>query len=157
MSVLNAVIRLQVLINNGFTPEWIMMSKEIDQDIQLLKQDISVHRMYLGSYPLSASDKDKWDKICDQNRHLAKSINSKINKYNLIVPLINRQKFLIEFDKLCEEILKDGEHSREKIVKIVELKQEPSTAVNHNEDLFGLIYRAACDLLSLKKKKDVDN
>lgn len=134
------------------------MSKEIDQDVKLLKQDITVHRMYLGPYPLSVLDKDKWDKICDENRHVAKSINSKINKYNLIVPLIDRQKFLIEFDKLCEEILKNGEHSKEKIVKIVELKQEIPTAVAHKDDLFGIFFRAVCDLLTLKeKKKDVDN
>lgn len=133
------------------------MSKEIDADIKLLKEDITTHRMYLGPYPLSASDKEKWDTICAENRLLAKSINTKINKYNLIVPLIDRQKFLVEFDKLCEEILKNGEHSKQKIVKIKELKQETSKVVS-DKDLFGIMFRIVCDLFTLKeKKKDVDN
>lgn len=135
-----------------------MMSKEIDHDIKLLKQDIAIHRMYLGPYPLNASDKDKWDKICHENRHIAKSINTKINKYNLIVPLIDRQKFLVEFDKLCEEILKNCEHSKEKIVKIEEVKREIPTAIDHKDDLFGIMFRAVCDLFTFKeKKKGVDS
>ncbi|CAH0715821.1 unnamed protein product, partial [Brenthis ino] len=46
----------EVLINNGFTPEWITMSKEIDQDIELLKEEIRNDRKYLGPYPLNEED-----------------------------------------------------------------------------------------------------
>lgn len=83
-----------MLINNGFTPEWITMSKEIDSDIELLKEVIRNERMYLGPHPLNETDSEKWQKIYESNKLLAHSLNAKINTYNLIVPLLNKQSFI---------------------------------------------------------------
>lgn len=68
------------------------MAKEIDQDIQFLKNDLKTDRSHLGPYPLNEADEKKWIKIYVENKYLADTINKKINKYNLIVPLMNKQK-----------------------------------------------------------------
>ncbi|KAJ8721831.1 hypothetical protein PYW08_004233 [Mythimna loreyi] len=145
----------EVLINNGFTPEWITLAKEIDQEINGLKEEIRSDRMPLGPYPLSEADATKWERICELNRELASSINLKINKYNLIVPLLNKQKLHVEFDKICEDILKNGVHS------VVKTKSENVNVVkteyvssSDGVDLFGVFFKALGDLITFKEKKN---
>lgn len=144
----------EVLINNGFTPEWITMSKEIDQDVKLLKEDIKSERQYLGPYPLSTEDLIKWNRIYKCNLDIAKSINKKINTYNLIVPLIDKQKFHLDFDKICDEILQNGAHSVEK--KITQEHYVQKDTISHDEDLFSVFFKAVSELLNFSKKK-IDN
>ncbi|CAH2048231.1 unnamed protein product, partial [Iphiclides podalirius] len=148
----------EVLINNGFTPEWITMRKEIDQDVELLKEEIKRDRMILGPFPLSDEDKVKWNKIYESNKNLAESINSKINNYNLIVPIINKQKFHVEFDKICEDILKNGVHS----VKGTDSKEKKDTLnlpASESDDIIGIFFSALGELLTFSKgkQKNVDN
>ncbi|XP_075977480.1 dnaJ homolog subfamily C member 28 [Anticarsia gemmatalis] len=144
----------EVLINNGFTPEWITMSKEIDQDIDLLKKEVASERMYLGPFPLKDNDIAKWERIYQSNKELAQSINTKINTFNLIVPLMNKQKFHVEFDKMCKEILENGVHSvvREEKQKTQVIHDEVKT---DNDDLFGMLFKALGEMLSFKEKKKV--
>lgn len=142
----------EVLINNGFTPEWITMSKEIDEDIEQLKLEIRKDRQYLGPYPFKDNDETKWQRIYESNKELAESINNKINTFNLIVPLLNKQKFHVEFDKICVDILKNGVHS------VMKDDKENICVVNENvkidnDDLFGIFFKAVGDLLSFKKDK----
>ncbi|XP_045518313.1 dnaJ homolog subfamily C member 28 [Pieris brassicae] len=140
----------EVLINNGFTPEWITMSKDIDQDIELLKDEIKNERMYLGPYPFSETDKEKWLKIYESNKSLAKSINTKINTYNLIVPLLNKQKFHVEYDKICEDICTNGKHSVEGVLK----KEEVRFAhVQENEDIISIIFKAIGEIINFNPDK----
>lgn len=147
----------EVLINNGFTPEWITMSKEIDQDIELLKEEIRKDRMYLGPFPLNNEDSTKWRRICESNKLLAKSINVKINTFNLIVPLLNKQKFHIEFDKICQDIVENGRHSVHKR-QVDEIKVE-KVVVENNDDIIAVFFKALGELLSFKgnDKKKIDN
>ncbi|XP_050675877.1 dnaJ homolog subfamily C member 28 [Leptidea sinapis] len=141
----------EVLINNGFTPEWITMSKEIEHDIELLKEEISKDRMVLGSYPLNDTDQVKWNKIYKSNKDLAKSINTKINTYNLIVPLLNKQKFHVEFDEMCEDILKNGLHS---VIKDEDIKKQPTgQALDKDDDIIGVFFKAVSELFTFNPQK----
>ncbi|XP_041979581.1 dnaJ homolog subfamily C member 28 [Aricia agestis] len=145
----------EVLINNGFTPEWITMNKEIEQDIELLKEEIKKDRMFLGRYPLSDSDSAKWQKIYDSNKDLANSINIKINTYNLIVPLLNKQRLHVDFDKISNDILINGLHSVAKTIK--ETSKPDQQIVTEGDDIIGVILKAIGELFSFKdKKKDVN-
>ncbi|CAH2254989.1 jg7213 [Pararge aegeria aegeria] len=141
----------EVLINNGFTPEWITMCKEIDEDIEQLKEEIYKERMYLGPHPLNKTDYTKWLKIYESNKQLAESLNMKINTYNLIVPFIYKQKFHVEFDKICNEILINGKHSVE---KQVEKKYEQNVLVDNSHDLMGEFFKALGELLVGGKTKN---
>ncbi|KAI8436505.1 hypothetical protein MSG28_010051 [Choristoneura fumiferana] len=148
----------EVLINNGFTPEWITMNKEIEEDIKALKEEIKRDRMYLGPHPLSEEDQVKWDRICEANRDLAKSLNMKINTFNLIVPLINKQKFHVDFEKISEEILVTGEHS---VVRETKVKKQPVQAANNQSpdyDILGVFFKGLGELFRFNKpKKNIDN
>ncbi|CAG9562159.1 unnamed protein product [Danaus chrysippus] len=141
----------EVLINNGFTPEWITMSKEIDEDIELLKKEITKDRMYLGPYPLTNDDHTKWERICECNRLLSQSINVKINTFNLIVPLLNKQKFHVDFDKISDDILKNGPHS--KVKELVKDVQTSSNTVQDHEDFISLLFKALGEVFSFRKQK----
>ncbi|KAJ8721832.1 hypothetical protein PYW08_004234 [Mythimna loreyi] len=143
----------EVLINNGFTPEWITLAKEIDEEIDSLKQEIRSDRMPLGPYPLSQADLIKWEKICELNRDIASSINIKINKYNMIVPLLNKQKVHVEFDKICEDILKNGVHSVVK-AKSESVGKTEYVSSSDGVDLFGAIFKTLGDLITFKQKKN---
>ncbi|RVE50467.1 hypothetical protein evm_004892 [Chilo suppressalis] len=143
----------EVLINNGFTPEWITLSKEIDQDIEFLKRDINNDRKYLGPYPLSKNDEMKWEEICGNYKDFSKTINSKINKYNLIVPLLNKQKFYVEIEKILGDVLKNGEHSVQKESVKEENKTETPNYFTSGEDLLGTFFRAFEDVFNPNKHK----
>ncbi|CAB3261100.1 unnamed protein product [Arctia plantaginis] len=140
----------EVLINNGFTPEWITMRKEIEQDIEALRKEIENDRKYLGPYPFKDDDATKWKKIYESNKELAQSINNKINTYNLIVPLMNKQKFHVEFDKICDDVLKNGVHSVIKDEKTVHLV---SNEVKKEDDLLSVFFKAVGDLWSFNNEK----
>lgn len=126
------------------------MSKEIDQDVELLKEDIKKERMYLGPYPFSDEDNEKWHKIFESNKNLAISINTKINTYNLIVPLLNKQKFHVEYDKICEDICINGEHSVKSILQKEEMKSMP---IQQNEDILAIIFKAIGELINFNPDK----
>lgn len=129
------------------------MSKEIDHDVELLKKDIRSERMFLGPYPLTDSDEHRWQQICESNREFVKTINSKINKYNLIVPLINRQKFYVEIDKILDDILRNGPHSVElKKVEAPEIK-----AVVVSDDFIGSLWKIFEDIFAFGKQKKTEH
>ncbi|KAJ2948882.1 hypothetical protein O0L34_g5812 [Tuta absoluta] len=144
----------EVLINNGFTPEWIMMSREIDNDIKALEEEIRKERMMLGPYPfVQQGDATKWEIICHNNRELAKSINMKINTFNIIVPLMSKQKFHVLFDNMCDEILKSGPHSKllPETHKPAQMEVPPP---NTGEDILSLLYKIFAELFSFGKKNN---
>lgn len=127
------------------------MRKEIDQDVEALRKEIENDRKYLGPYPLKEDDVAKWKKIYECNKDLAQSINTKINTYNLIVPLMNKQKFHVEFDKICDEILKNGLHSVTKENKKVD--KVSSEVKNDHEDFFSVFFKAVGDLWTFNNEK----
>ncbi|XP_047029763.1 dnaJ homolog subfamily C member 28 [Helicoverpa zea] len=144
----------EVLINNGFTPEWITLAKEIEQEIADLKKEISSDRSPLGPYPLTEEEYSKWQIIYKHNKELASSINMKIDKYNLIVPLLNKQKFHVEFDKICDDILKNGIHSVVKPKKPENINVVKNEYLNNDSgDLFGMFSKALIDLFTFKDFK----
>lgn len=110
--------------------------------------------MPLGPYPLTEEDVSKWERICQMNKELASSINMKINKYNLIVPLLNKQKFHVEFDKISDDILKNGVHSVIKAKENVNVVKTECVSTNDSADLFGVFFKAVSDLITFKEKKN---
>ncbi|XP_049694207.2 dnaJ homolog subfamily C member 28 [Helicoverpa armigera] len=144
----------EVLINNGFTPEWITLAKEIEQEIADLKKEIASDRSPLGPYPLTEEEYTKWQIIYKHNKELASSINMKIDKYNLIVPLLNKQKFHVEFDKICDDILKNGIHSVVKPKKAENINVVKNEYLNNDSgDLFGMFSKALSNLFTFKDFK----
>ncbi|XP_032252831.1 dnaJ homolog subfamily C member 28 [Halichoerus grypus] len=85
----------RILIDNGYQPEWILMQKEIKDTIDQLREAILVSRKKLGN-PMTPTEQKQWSQVCEQFQEDIRKLNKRINDFNLIVPLLTRQK--VHFD-----------------------------------------------------------
>uniref|UniRef100_T1JCJ0 J domain-containing protein n=1 Tax=Strigamia maritima TaxID=126957 RepID=T1JCJ0_STRMM len=90
----------QVLINNGFTPDWAVLKKEINQTIDSLRQQLTRQRQLLRD-----EDKDKWREIIQQYESKFKNLNQLVDKYNLVVPFLHKQMVHFQLERESERIL----------------------------------------------------
>lgn len=97
----------KILIDNGFTPEWITLQRDIREALQQLKKNIAAERIYYGEYPLNVVELQKWQKMLDNYSYEVQQINKNIDKYNLIVPILENQFFRVNLQSIGDKILKD--------------------------------------------------
>lgn len=95
----------EILIENGFTPEWIQLSKEIREQKQDLQKKLAEARNNVGPIPLSPGEEVIWKNIVDDFKSTEKQINNKIDKYNLLVPVLQKQMFHVKLDDFANEAL----------------------------------------------------
>nr|XP_005283987.1 dnaJ homolog subfamily C member 28 [Chrysemys picta bellii]XP_005283989.1 dnaJ homolog subfamily C member 28 [Chrysemys picta bellii]XP_042711709.1 dnaJ homolog subfamily C member 28 [Chrysemys picta bellii]XP_042711710.1 dnaJ homolog subfamily C member 28 [Chrysemys picta bellii] len=88
----------RILIDNGYQPEWILMQKEIRETIEELRKNIVASRNKLGE-PMTPCRQKQWSQICEQLIEDIKKLNKRINDFNLIVPILNRQMVHFNADK----------------------------------------------------------
>lgn len=81
----------RILIDNGYQPEWILMQKEIKDTIDELRNAILMSRKKLGN-PMTVMEQKRWDQVCKEFEDNIRKLNKRINDFNLIVPLLTRQK-----------------------------------------------------------------
>lgn len=91
----------RILIDNGYQPEWILMQKEIKDTIEQLREALLVSRKRLGN-PLSPGGQKQWNQVCEQFQEDIRKLNKRISDFNLIVPILTRQK--VHFDAQKEVI-----------------------------------------------------
>jgi DnaJ family protein C protein 28 len=101
-------LHYQVLIDNGFTPEWITLQKEISDDTKHLRESLERYRTELGYLPLDNDDNNRWNEVLMKHKEIVKKLNAKIDKYNLLVPLLEKQKLHILLKREAENILRTG-------------------------------------------------
>lgn len=97
--------------DHGLIPEWITAQKEIREDLRQLRHGLSKERSYLGPFPLSSEETEEWKHIISTYRKLTEEINKKIDKFNLIVPIMNKQMIRVNLNREAEKILINGLHS----------------------------------------------
>ncbi|XP_074070174.1 dnaJ homolog subfamily C member 28 [Macrotis lagotis] len=102
----------RILIENGYQPEWILMQKEINDTIVQLRQDILVSRNKLG-HPMTSNELKQWSQVCEKFQENIKKLNKRINYFNLIVPILNRQKVHFDAEKEIARALKNFENLKE--------------------------------------------
>lgn len=95
----------QILIDNGFTPEWIQLSKEIREETEELKKKLLEVRNDIGELPLTPKDESIWKNNLKKFETTTKQINNKIDKYNLLVPILQKQMLHIKLDELANKAL----------------------------------------------------
>ncbi|XP_006001534.1 dnaJ homolog subfamily C member 28 [Latimeria chalumnae] len=106
----------RILIDNGYQPEWILMQKEIRETIMKLRDDLLLFRKKLGE-PLTLHKEKQWSLHCQQFRKDIKALNKRINDFNLVVPLLNRQMVHFNADKEIERMLKSYSFMMEEMQK----------------------------------------
>lgn len=99
----------KILLDNGFTPEWITLQREIREDLGKLRAQLKEERSQLPAdweNDDSASGR-KWTNTLQSHKTEVDRINRNIDKYNLIVPIFDHQFFRVDLKKLGDEVLKD--------------------------------------------------
>ncbi|XP_051006220.1 dnaJ homolog subfamily C member 28 [Acomys russatus] len=91
----------RILIDNGYQPEWILMQKEIKDTIEQLREALLVCRKRLGN-PLTPGEQTQWSQTCEKFQENIQKLNKRISDFNLIVPILTRQK--VHFDAQKEII-----------------------------------------------------
>ncbi|XP_071446905.1 dnaJ homolog subfamily C member 28 [Hetaerina americana] len=130
----------QVLIDNGFTPEWITLQREIGEEKAAILECIASDRTMLGPHPLSMAEERKWKSILSKHEAAVKELNSKIVKFNLLVPLLNKQMFLFNLLKAAEKILLEGKHNEGKTSERKDsVNAQHSTDTSDNQNFLSLL------------------
>merc|ERR1712004_937738 len=76
---------------------WIMLRKDIDKMIETLNEDLIKHCFqFLKKKSSVLKDKENWKSRCEMEfQEEMDRINGYIDKYNLVVPMLQSQKFHI--------------------------------------------------------------
>lgn len=82
-----------------------MLEKEIRSEITRVKGQLKERQAQLGPHPLNQSDHDAWERYLASLADDVKSINKKINDYNLVVPLLQKQMVHVNLNRLSEKCL----------------------------------------------------
>lgn len=95
----------KILLDNGFTPEWITLQKEINSDINDLKTILVDKRSYFSELPLNDSETAEWENFIESKENRLIEINVKIDKYNLLVPILQQQMCRVQIRKMSDRVL----------------------------------------------------
>ncbi|XP_055845924.1 dnaJ homolog subfamily C member 28 [Episyrphus balteatus] len=129
----------RIMLDNGFTPEWIMLQKDIRDSVELLRASLIKERSYFGNYPFdSDQEKLRWELTISKYSPNVEQINKDIDKYNLIVPILQNQLFRIQIENIAEKILKD-ESLPKNLNRVKESTPHETNTSGAKSDLFSFI------------------
>ncbi|XP_036098508.1 dnaJ homolog subfamily C member 28 isoform X2 [Molossus molossus] len=118
----------RILIDNGYQPEWILMQKEIKDTIDQLREAILVSRKKLGN-PMTPTEQKQWDHICEEFQEDIRKLNKRINDFNLVVPLLTRQK--VHFD--AQKEIARAQEIYETLIKTKEVTDKNRNNIDQGE------------------------
>ncbi|KFB49221.1 AGAP009787-PA-like protein [Anopheles sinensis] len=98
----------KILLDNGFTPEWITLHKDIREAIGGLRDDLQRARAKLGPVPLTVYEEQQWEKVLEEQQDAVSRVNKMIDKFNLIVPMLSKQMIRLNLERMSEELLQQG-------------------------------------------------
>ena len=93
----------EILINNGFVPEWLLLEKEIRDEKNQLKAQLLSLRSQSKLNNVSLVTNLLNDKVIE--------VNKKIDKYNRIVPIFTKQQIHVILEKEIKKVLKSSDIS----------------------------------------------
>nr|XP_037284577.1 dnaJ homolog subfamily C member 28-like [Rhipicephalus microplus] len=95
----------EVLITNGYVPEWVMLEREISEEKRRLRSALAERRSRLGAAPLCGDEQRLWQEAVRSMDSAAAQINRKIDKFNMVVPLLSKQQLHFSLASESEKIL----------------------------------------------------
>lgn len=106
----------EVLINNGYAPEWVLLEKEIREGREDLRNSLKTVREQMGPLPLTEEEEHRWSVCQELLQPKIIAINKKIDNYNLLVPLLKQQVTHFPLHREAQKILTEGRSkSREEL------------------------------------------
>lgn len=113
----------EVLITNGYVPEWVVLEREIGDEKRRLRSKLADRRSLLGPAPLAADEQRAWDEAVRSFQSAAAQINRKIDKFNMVVPLLNKQQLHFSLASESEKILNSAAPRNTAAPKTPQLQQ----------------------------------
>ncbi|KAG0710899.1 DnaJ subfamily C member 28 [Chionoecetes opilio] len=101
----------EVLINNGYAPEWVLLEKEIREAREDLRQSLKTARERLGLLPLTPEEEKRWSDSHEILQPKITAMNKKIDLYNLLVPLLKQQVTHFPLHLEAKRVLAEGRSS----------------------------------------------
>jgi len=98
----------QILVNTGFAPEWVTLGKDISMQVDQLRNLICSKWEQLGPLPMDLHSTKKWEEFLVECECDLVLINKMVNKFNLIVPILNQQKTHYQLHRLISQVLSDN-------------------------------------------------
>lgn len=132
----------EVLIDNGFTPEWILLQKEIRHEAKMLRKILFTERQYFGPFPLSVEDNIEWSERVYKYKDVVDKINKKIAKFNLVVPIVNKQMIQICLEREAQKAMVMGSSYED-------LRYEPTNGKNNNQQIEAASPRERVNIFGL--------
>lgn len=83
------------------------MDKEIRQDIKHLRESLLSKKRKLGPSPLTLQATIQWNQSLKEFEDKLRVINKKIDKFNMIVPILNKQKVHVNLQKEVNRTLEN--------------------------------------------------
>ena len=125
----------KILINSGLTPEWITLGKEIRDDIDKLKKKLITKWCSIGQKPLTKDDQKEWNSfVTNYCVPDVKTINVKIDKFNLLVPVLSKQKAHVRLDIVFKNVIKESSTVLYTVVLTDEQLLSDSSQIQQNYD-----------------------
>ena len=125
----------QILVETGFAPEWVQLQKDIRELKEKIRREMRSYRQTLGPSPLNRDNWEKWTNYCDRiEKEEVKSLNKMIEKFNLIVPNMNNQMFLYNFQSDVRNTYNTGYDPALKIAKTQSKKTQTETPERNTEE-----------------------
>lgn len=93
------------------------MNKEIREEAEKLRKNLYHERKYFKKHPLNESDLLRWEECFSKYKNEVKDLNSKIDRFNLVVPILDKQFFHLNLEKEAEKVLVNGAHCDDDFVR----------------------------------------
>ena len=119
----------QILAEGGFAPEWVMLKRDIETQKLEIRESIRLRSNLVFSrranFQLTLREKNDWQNfLTNLAEKQVKKINVNIDRFNLMVPLLNSQmvhfNLTREADKISKNVIEEN---------IIKLENTPSEQI----------------------------
>ena len=119
----------QILAEGGFAPEWVMLKRDIETQKLEIRESLRLRSNLVFSrranFQLTLREKNDWQNfLTNLAEKQVKKINVNIDRFNLMVPLLNSQmvhfNLTREADKITKNVIEEN---------IIKLENTPSEQI----------------------------
>lgn len=133
----------KILLDNGFRPEWITLQKQIREQLENLQRSLCKDRDADGDVIMGDVENAKWQRLIERYQCNVDDINEKIDKFNILVPILSKQIVRIRLDRIAVKIHRVDRTTTLKIDYVHNtFKEKPSSSVgcgDEKKDFFSFI------------------
>ena len=102
----------QILAEGGFAPEWVMLKRDIETQKLEIRESIRLRSNLVFSrranFQLTLREKNDWQNfLTNLAEKQVKKINVNIDRFNLMVPLLNSQMVHFNLSREADKITKN--------------------------------------------------